>query len=164
MEKEFNKEGVFTTGMLSFIFDNIENEKVYTHYTHSEIIANKIMEEGFKYIDSFYKTTQNVHNDLVVLNYKHNLYEHYGEFIIIICIPDELIDFVKKEVNLSKLNLTVEDFISKDTQQSDENYTLPAVFVKGYIKYRTGEIFRNPEFLRNYSLSGFKEQHYLSGS
>ncbi len=150
MENELYRESIFTNNMLSFIFENAEPVKVYTHYTHQESIAHLIMDEGFKYTESFYKTTQNIQNDLIVLNYKHNLYEHYGEFMIIICIPDELIDFVKKTINLSKLNLSIEDYICEKQLSQEETYILPPLFVKGYIKYKTGEIIHNPKFRLNY--------------
>jgi len=155
LKNNADKDGIFTPEILDFIFENFETEKIYTHYTYNESIAKLIMAEGFKYVDSFYKTTQNIHNDLVVLNYKHNLYEHYGEYIIIICIPDELINYIKKEINLSKFNLTVEDYISKTHDNNDELYILPPIFVKGYIKYKTADIIKNPLYKNNYSLSDF---------
>ena len=158
MNDEFRKDSIFTKEMLSFIFENIEKEKVFTHYTHNETIAQSIMNEGFKFNDSFYKTTQNIQDELVVLNYKHNLYEHYGEYMLIIGIPDKLIEFVKKNINLSKLNMSVEDYISKTKQNKEEDYILPAIFIKGYIKYKSGEIVKNPKFLFNYQLKEFIEQ------
>ncbi len=160
MSVELNRDSVFTNEMLDFIFENVDTERVYTHYTHKEEIARLILDEGFNFTDSFYKTTQNIHNDMVVLNYKHNLYEHYGEYMIILCIPEDLVDYVKKEINLSKFNLTVEDYISKTNQNMEEFYTLPAIFVKGYIKYKTGEIFRNSKFMFSYSLDEFKKRLY----
>jgi len=155
MNEEFRRNSIFSEKMLSFIFENTQTEKIYTHYTHSETIAQLIMEKGFKFTESFYKTTQNIQNELVVLNYKHNLYEHYGEYMIIIGIPDDLIDFVKKNINLTKLNLSVEDYISITKQNKDDSYILPAMFIKGYIKYKSGEIEKNPKFLFNYHLSEF---------
>ena len=158
MNDEFRKDSIFTKEMLSFIFENIEKEKVFTHYTHNEAIAQLIMDEGFKFNDSFYKTTQNIQDELVVLNYKHNLYEHYGEYMLIIGISDKLIKFIKKNINLSKLNMSVEDYISKTKQNKEEDYILPAIFIKGYIKYKSGEIVKNPKFLFNYQLKEFIEQ------
>jgi len=157
MDSELKKESVFTNKLLGFIFENVESERVYIHYTHNEEIAHLILDEGFKFTDSFYKTTQNIHNDLVVLNYKHNLYEHYGEYMIVICIPNDLADYVKKEINLSRHNLTVEDYISKTQQNMEESYILPSIFVKGYIIYKSEEIIRNPKFKFNYNVNEFKK-------
>jgi hypothetical protein len=163
MYSDSTKESVFTSDLLNFIFENIESEKIYTHYTHNEEVARLIMDEGFKFNDSFYKTTQNIQNDIIVLNYKHNLYEHYGEYMIIICLPDDLTDYVKNEINLSKHNLTVEDYISKTQQNAEDHYLLPPIFVKGYIKYKTGEIIPNPKFKFNYSLYEFKKHLFPLG-
>ena len=80
------RDKLFEEPIMKFLFANENDSKVFVHYTKDEIVAKKIFEDGFIFVDSFEKTVEQIINDSVDLTYKHNIRKYYGKYIIVICI------------------------------------------------------------------------------
>ena len=68
--------------LLDFI-NETSDVKTYLHTTKEEEICKKIMESGYQF-SSFYKTTDEIINDMASLDYKMLLREDYGIYTVII--------------------------------------------------------------------------------
>lgn len=154
----------YSKEILDFInFD--ENEFVcYIHRTGTEKIAQTILRNGFEFAEAILKTTDVVVNDIVVLKYLHNLRKDYGEYIIIICIANQIYDRYLKE--LKKVNkdqeYTVEEILTDKLSRFDEErdqwiYTLPKYYIKGYFCEKTLKIVRNIDFNPYYASPKYLE-------
>jgi hypothetical protein len=138
----------------NFLFPGNEEVEMYSHRTVSKEIADKIIEEGFKYYDSFQKTTDQIIDDMVYLRYWDTLRKHYGGHIVVIAMSKDLLSRVQKEIHpkyeaqqvLSKPLTEGEDFNSDEMR-----YLLPRQFVKGHIDRNTGEIIKNTEYDPSYT-------------
>ena len=144
----------------SFLFENENEIKLFLHYTPSEHVANKIIREGFKFVNSFYKTAEYIFNDELYLIQRHHEHKQFGDFVIVICISKSI--YNKFSDQLSKLrtkNIAVEQILTEQPVYKDENsediYTLPTQFVKGYFNYKNGIIIANPAFNPNYFSEAF---------
>jgi hypothetical protein len=151
---------------LKFILESGKNMRSYIHYTKNESDARSILENGFRFADSFYKTALPVTKDKLDLKMKHNSRKLFGDYIIVICISADVANYYTSELekagikNVSFENILTETLPSKD-DNSDLIYQLSAQFIKGYVNHRTGVIIKNPgfdplydspNFLRNISL------------
>jgi hypothetical protein len=141
---------LFEKEVQDFILDDEKNRVLYIHYTKDKDVADRINSEGFRFVDSFYKTAEPISSDKLDMVYKHYLHKHYGAYVIIIAFEKQLYD---KYINaISRVNrvLNVEQLLSKKCSQLNENldevYLLPNCYVKGYINSETGEIISNPDF------------------
>lgn len=134
-----------------FIFENDKELHIYMHYTLEEGSAKSIIQNGFRFADSFYKTALNITKDKLDLKIKHDSRKYYGDYLIIICISNDIVNLYTMELqkagitSVSIENILTEVPISKN-DNSDLVYQLSPKFVKGYLNYRTGEIVRNPSF------------------
>lgn len=149
------KDYFFNPEIQTFIFENRikgeEDSKIYLHYTNTRHNSEGIIRDGFQYLLPFDKTTNEVKNDAVDLNYSHYLRKSYGDYIVIIKISDEVYskyyDFIQNHndnfMRVEELLSEIPPFISND---GDEIYTLSNKFIKGYINYRTGDIVKNKNF------------------
>jgi hypothetical protein len=153
---------LFEDKLLNFIIDNEANKRTYIHYTMDEQVALSILGEGFKFVDSFYKTALPVSNDKLDLLIKHNNKKFYGDYIIVICIAYDIVRLYSDEIeNAGIKNYSFENILTEAPPYRNENsemiYLLPSQYIKGYINYRTGEVITNPIFNPAFSSPGFTE-------
>jgi hypothetical protein len=129
-----------------FINELFANYKVYIHVTKDKINADNIINEGFKYAENFFKTTEEVSSNIIILTYKLQLVKNYGKYVVIICIPKEI--FQSATTNELKLNsdLLAECGISEFTPNEELHFTLPSRYVRGYIDINSNQIFDNKLF------------------
>lgn len=145
----------------NFIFDNETEVNLFLHYTTSEKVAKTILQNGFKFVNSFYKTAEYIYNDELYLIHRHHEHKQFGDYVIVICISKELFRKYTSELNkIKSKNIAVEQLLTETPPSLDENaeevYTLPKQFIKGYFNYTNGEIVRNPDFDYNYNSDSFK--------
>ena len=132
-----------------FIFENTQNSRVFIHYTSTELVARKIVSEGFKFIDTFHKTAESVNKDDIELVYKHSIRRLYGNFVIVICVGNKVFEYYLNELkNRKKDNtISVEQILVKHppslNDNDEEEYIFPKEYIKGYFNYETGEIIKN---------------------
>ena len=141
---------------LNFILENEKNLKIYMHYTKKESDALNILREGFKFADSFYKTALPVSNDKLDLITKHNRRKSFGEYLIVICISNDIVNFYSLESEKAGLKkYSFENILTETPPSRNDNadlvYQLPAQFIKGYLNHRTGEIVNNPVYDPSYN-------------
>ncbi|HAW51968.1 MAG TPA: hypothetical protein DCX54_06510 [Flavobacteriales bacterium] len=142
-----------------FLFPGNEDVEMYSHRTISKEIADKIISDGFKYYDSFQKTTDEIINDMVYLRYWDTLRKHYGGHIVVIAISRELLRSIQKEIHpkYEAQQVLSTPLIDFDENNGDEmRYILPKQYVKGYIDRHTGEITRNKEYNPSYTPPGME--------
>ncbi len=150
-ETIISRNRLFDEPVLKFIFSNENDSKIFLHYTKDEFTAKKISREGLLFTDSFEKTAEQVINDSVDLNYKHNIRKYYGKYIVVICIPNEIYNHYNEELRLlnktnSQPEKVLSDIPSFFNDNDDEVFTLSKSFIKGFINYETGVIVKNSEF------------------
>jgi len=160
--KKVIKDKFLNDDIYNFLFGNNEEVKIYLHYTREKSVANEILSEGFKFVNSFYKTAELVFNDKLYLMHRHNEHKQFGEFVIVISISKK--NFNKYTQELSKLqakNIAVEQILTEVPHQTDENgeeiYTSPRQFIKGYFNYLNGSIVTNPYYNPDYLSPTFDE-------
>jgi hypothetical protein len=145
-----------------FIFENDKELNIYMHYTLEETDARNIIQNGFRFADSFYKTALPVTKDKLDLKIKHNSKKYYGDYIIIICIANDIVNFYSMEINRAGITgYSIENILTEMPPARNDNsdlvYQLSSKFVKGYINYRTGEIVKNPLFDPWYNSPEFRK-------
>jgi hypothetical protein len=123
-------------------------------------VAKSIIREGFRYADSFYKTALPVTSDRLDLLVKHNTRKSFGNYLIILCLSDKIVDYYSSELDRHGLKgLAVENILTENPSSRNENadtvYLLPNYYVKGYINHQTGEIVSNPDFKPSYDSPAF---------
>jgi len=134
-----------------FIFENNAEMKTYMHYTMEESDARNIISNGFRFVDSFYKTALPVTKDDLDLKIKHDSRKFFGDYLIIICISNDIVNYYSMEIakagirNHSFENILTELSPSKN-ENSDLTFQLSNKFIKGYVNHKTGEIIKNPDF------------------
>jgi hypothetical protein len=156
----FFSEKLFEEETIGFIFENANSTKVFIHYTKEEKDANSIVANGFRFVDSFYKTALPVSNDKLDFIIKHNSRKYFGDWLIIICISNNIIEEYTSMMNKAGIiNFAVENILTEISPVKDEDsdmvYVLPRQFIKGFINHRTGEIFWNIDFNSSYSSTVF---------
>ena len=62
-QKIITKDKLFDNKVSNFLFENDKKTKLFVHYTPKQDVANKILKEGFKFVNSFYKTAEYIYND-----------------------------------------------------------------------------------------------------
>lgn len=145
---------------INFIFENDKDLRIYMHYTKDEDDAKSILRDGFKFTDSFYKTALPISKDKLDMIIKHNSRKYFGEYLIIISISNDVINFYSMELEKAGIkNFVFENILTEAPPVRNENsdliYQLASQFIKGYINYRTGEIVNNPGFDPWYNSPGF---------
>jgi hypothetical protein len=157
---QFFPDKFLSDSTIDFILENEKDQKIYIHYTKEESDAKNIVQNGFKFAESFYKTALPVSKDELDLVIKHNSRKFFGEYLIVICISTDIVNFYSMELEKAQIkNLYFENVLTENPPSLNDNsdlvYQLPYQFIKGYINHRTGEIFRNPGFDPWYNSSGF---------
>ena len=147
----FYKERFLDDSMIDFILENDKDLKIYLHYTRDEADARSILKDGFKFANSFYKTALPVSDDILDMKIKHKSRKSFGDFIIIICISNDIVNYYSTELKKAGIkNYSFENILTETILPANDNsetgYQLPAPFIKGYIQRHTGDIIRNPAF------------------
>ena len=156
------KDKLFDNKVSNFLFENDKKTKLFIHYTPRQDVANKILKEGFKFVNSFYKTAEYIYNDDLYLVHRHHLHKQYGNYVIVICISKDKYDHYSNELGkLRAKNISIEQILTKTPPYKDENsddvYTFPKQVIKGYFNYTDGTITPNPEFNLSYHSKVFDE-------
>jgi hypothetical protein len=158
----FVTEKLFEEKPLHFLLENEKDSRIFIHYTKEEKDARSIINEGFRFADSFYKTALPVSHDRLDLLIKHNSRKSFGDYLIILCLGDKIFDHYSDELEKNGLkNYSVENVLTEIPPFRNENadmiYLLPNRFVKGYINHQTGEIFSNPDYNPFYDTPVFEK-------
>ena len=146
---------------LEFILENGKDMRSYIHYTKDEADAMSIIQNGFKFADSFYKTALPVSKDKLDLKIKHNSRKLFGDYLIVICISNDVANYYSYELEKAGIkkysfeNILTETLPSKN-DNSDLVYQLSPQFIKGYVNHRTGVIVKNPGFNPLYNSTNFQ--------
>ena len=145
-----------------FLFENDDKVKLFLHYTAKLNVAKNILIEGFKFLNSFYKTAEYIYNDELYLVHRHHEHKQFGKYVIVICISKQMYDHYSEELNkLRAKNIAVEQILTEKTpvkdDEGDETYILPKQFIKGYFNYLDGTIVENPNYDCNYHSDIFEE-------
>jgi len=156
----FFNDKLFEEKPLNFLLENKKDSRIYIHYTKEENVARSIINEGFRYADSFYKTALPVTSDRLDLLIKHNNRKSFGDYLMILCLSDKIVDYYSAELDKYGLNgISVENILTETGSSRNENgdivYLLPNRFVKGFINHQTGEIAGNPAFDPSYDSPAF---------
>lgn len=165
--KPVTKDSILDRKISNFLFENENEIKLFLHYTPSKEIADKIINEGFKFANSFYKTAEYIYNDKLYLIQRHHEHKQFGDYVIVICISKDLFDKYSNKVNkLNNNDITVEQVLVEQEPYLDDNqdliYTLPKQFVKGYFNFRDGFIVSNHDYDYNYESELFEKNIELT--
>ena len=140
---------VLSEEVKKFLFPGDEDVAMFSHRTVSREIADKIIEYGFKYYDSFQKTTDEIIDDIVYLTYWDTLRKQYGGHIVVIAINKKFLNRIQKEI---QPKYEAQQVLSTSIRDDEKNngdemsYLLPRQFVKGHIDRKTGEIIVNIDY------------------
>ena len=133
--------------LISNYIKNLFNDsKVFIHITEDKEIAERIITEGFKYSEDFYKSSEELSPTLYDLAYKLQLYKYYGNFVIIMCIPKKLYFTANKAGTKGNRDYLSEYGISEYNPENELSYKLPSRFVKGYVDISNKVIISNELF------------------
>lgn len=151
---------LFEPEVINFIFEGDHTQLIFIHYTKEEAIARKIIQEGFKYTETFYNTAEQVINDKLDLMYKHNMYKYYGCYVVVIAISKDLFTYYSDQIKAKGLNIYIENVFCETPPTLNENddkvFTLPNKYIKGYVNYETGKMVINANFDPDYNSSAFE--------
>ena len=158
----FFTDRLFEDKSLNFLLENEKDSKIYIHYTKEESDARNILREGFRYVDSFYKTAMQVSDDKLDLLIKHNSRKTFGNYLVVIGMSDKIFDHYSERLEINGLKgIAVENVLTESTPFKNENadlvYMLPNRFIKGYLNYQTGEIKSNPDYNPSYDSPHFEK-------
>ncbi|MBN1107802.1 MAG: hypothetical protein JXR66_02205 [Bacteroidales bacterium] len=161
INKPLFSDRLFDEKPLDFLMGDLQEEKIFIHYTRYEADAKNIIKEGFMFSDSFYKTALPVTDDRLDLLIKHNSKKTFGDFLVILAVSARLFDLYYSEIrNRGLKEVSVENVLTESPpahkESSDMVYIFSNKFVKGYINHLTGEITRNPEFDPSYDSPAFR--------
>jgi hypothetical protein len=146
---------------LNFILENEKEVRIYMHYTKEEADAMSILKNGFRFADSFYKTALQVSSDKLDMKIKHNSRKYFGDYLVIICISNDVINFYSLELEKAGIKThSFENILTEHPPFKNENgdilFQLSSQFIKGYINLKTGLITRNHNFDPWYNSDTFK--------
>jgi hypothetical protein len=167
IKKGNNYRSLFTDKLfeekpLGFLLENQKDSRIYIHYTKEEDDARSILKDGFRFVDSFYKTALPVTKDKLDLLIKHNSRKSFGDYLIVLCLSDKVFDHYSSELdNYGIKGYPVESILTEKPPFRNENadvvYQLPNRFIKGYINHQTGEITMNRDFNPAYNSEAFEK-------
>jgi len=130
----------------NFIRESLNDSRVYIHFTMDKSVSEKIMSEGFRYSDSFDKTTAEISQSKIDIKYKYQLYRDYGSFLIVICIPLTLFD-TNKTKGMDTKHDTLYNLGLSDFDPGEElEYRLSPKYVYGYINLEKVSTFKNEKY------------------
>lgn len=150
-----------TKEILTLLIPDDENVINYTHRTANEKIARKILENGLKFTESFYKTTDIVIDNPVNLNYWNILRKAYGKYAVVISFTKRIIKHYESilsselESNIVEVQQVLTDIEPELNEDNEEVYTLSRQFIKGYFNEETETVVYNPDFDPDYESAVF---------
>ena len=152
---------LFDDNVLEFIMSDLDRSATYVHYTKDEKIAARIMNEGFMFAESFYRTAIRITGDRLELIIKHNSKKLYGDYIVVIGISDRIVKIYSDMLESEGItNYFLENILTETSpcrnDNSEDVYVLSSRFVKGYLNFRTGEIFQNQGYDPDYKSPAFE--------
>ena len=158
--RSFFSDKFLDDNKLNFIVENEKDFKTFIHYTKEEADAKSILQNGFMFAESFYRTALPVTKDKLDLIIKHNSRKFYGEYLIVISISNDIVNFYSMELEKAGIkNYSFENVLTETTpfqnDSSDIVYKLPPQFIKGYINHISGEISKNPGYDPAYNSPAF---------
>jgi hypothetical protein len=161
-KSKFKSDKFFSSAIRDFIFEEDENSKIFLHYTSEKRIAEKIVQEGFRFTSSFDKTATEIKNDTIDLNYNHYLRKPFGEHVIVICISKRL---YRKYFNLLNqgiyVDIRVEELLCESpfriSEEQEKVFTIHKNFIKGYFNYYEGNIVKNQTYNSEYDCPQFEK-------
>ncbi|HCI55676.1 MAG TPA: hypothetical protein PLN06_01530 [Bacteroidales bacterium] len=158
--EEIKDEKLFSRDVMNFIFEFQNTAKIYLHYTKLKSDAENIIKEGFRFVDSFYRTAFPATDDKLELFIKHNSKKLFGDYVVVICISNEIINYYNNEIVKAGLkNCRYENILTEKPPEKNDNsdnvYILPSKYIKGFFNHCTGEIIVNSEFDPDYSSPWF---------
>ncbi|HLN20960.1 MAG TPA: hypothetical protein VK213_07710 [Bacteroidales bacterium] len=135
---------------LDFIHDS-ESSRVYIHYTREENDAARIMNDGFRFVESFHRTALHVTKDNLDLKMKHNERKLFGDFLVVISISEKIVHYYTGLLMAQNIrHCSFENILTEAPPVKNENsdlvFQLSPRYIKGYINYKTGKIISNPLF------------------
>jgi hypothetical protein len=147
----FFNDKLLDDSTISFLLENNKDLRIYMHYTKEEADAASILKDGFKFAGSFYKTALQVSEDKLDLVIKHNSRKFFGDYLIIISISNDIVNYYSMELEKAgSKNYSFENILTDVPPTLNDNtelvYQLPSKYIKGYVNHRTGEIVKNPGF------------------
>ena len=102
------KDRLLDKKIRNFLFENDDDIKLFLHYTASEDVANKILKEGFHFVNSFYKTAEYIYNDELYLVHRHHEHKQFGKYVILICISKDIYNRSSNKLsNIKSKNIAV---------------------------------------------------------
>lgn len=158
----FFTDKLFEDEPLGFLLENTKDSRTYIHYTKEEGDAFNIMKEGFRFVDSFYKTALPVSNDRLDLLIKHNGRKSFGDYLVVLSLSDKVFSHYSEQLDKFGIKgFSVENILTSANPIKNENadmvYLLSNRFVKGFINHQTGEITKNPEYNPGYDCPEFEK-------
>lgn len=144
-----------------FILEEEKQHKVFMHYTKDEKDAHNIIENGFLFADSFYRTALQVTGDKLDFRIKHNSRKFFGDYIVIISVAGNIINHYTEALKKAGVtSFSFENVLTEIPPVKNDNgdliFTLPTQFIKGIINHRTGDIIKNPNFNPTYNSPAFE--------
>ena len=133
----------------------LEDSMLFIHFTSQKLVAESIIQQGFKYSDSFYKTTQQISSFEIEFVYKFQLYREYGDFLMFFCIPETVFWLIQKNLWSPKNDLLMELGISLNNSDDELNYLLPPMFVLGYVDLKNQIFISNERYLEGFDINRF---------
>lgn len=161
-KSKFKTDQFFSSEIRNFIFEEDEDSKIFLHYTSEKRIAEKIIQEGFRFAASFDKTATEIKNDTIDLNYNHYLRKPFGDHVVVICVSKKL---YRKYFNLLNQNsytdIRVEELLCEAPYRMNDDmekvFTIHKNFIKGYFNYYEGEITKNQTYNSAYDCPQFEK-------
>ncbi|MFZ5939911.1 MAG: hypothetical protein ACOYXB_05005 [Bacteroidota bacterium] len=146
----FRKDKFLDERIQDFILQDPVETVLYVRYFSRKSEVEHTLGHGFRFVDSFHHDLENIGKDKLDLVYKHNMRKNQGEYLVIIGIARELFHRYDEVLALQKMrHFSIEHILSSPCNASgepDDIYLLPLQFVKGYVNYNTGEVYRNPQY------------------
>jgi hypothetical protein len=164
----FFNDKLFEEKPITFLLENLNDSRIFIHYTKEASDAGNILTEGFRFADSFYKTALPVTSDKLDLLMKHNGRKSFGDNLMVLVISVKIFDHYSTELEKRGLkgfaveNILTEEYPSRN-DNGDNIFLLPNKFVKGFINHQTGEITVNPDFNPAFDSPAFTRNLELLG-
>jgi len=156
------EDNILDEKLQSFLVSHKEGVTNYIHRTDRIEVAQKIIGEGFRFTDSFHKTTDEVVNNPNYLRFWLRARSYYGKYIIVISFSTSIVRSYIQELkgqSLSRVEvyqvLTDEEPYFDD--EENEIFTLPHKYIKGYFNTETGEEVLNEDYDPFYDSPNFKK-------
>ncbi len=152
---------ILETATHRFLLEDEQSQYIFIHYTRTQYVAQRIIEEGFRFADTFHKTAEQITNDRIDLIYKHILHRSYGDFVVVMGIDRGVYQLYLEKISSIRRGITPEQVMVEVppgvNDNGDEVYLLPRYFIKGYVNVESGEIVPNTYFNPKYNSPAFEE-------